>query len=358
MEESVFAPVAGILRQYHEAGFFPDAAYAVFNSSGTILYRGTCGQAQNGSWFDLASLTKLFTSTAVLALVQKGALRLDDTAAGLLREALCGGAYTVLRQRLEHVTLQMLLTHTSGLIPWFPFYAQPKPFWAALEDVLAANEPLPGMHYSDLNFMLLGKILEEQTHQGLEQVFAEMGEALLPGADMAFLPPKSLLAKRLVQAGRVSVCGYGNPIEEAMCAERGLAFSGFRPKGAAVTGQANDGNCWYYFNGVSGHAGLFAPVDTLVRLGRLYLASKDAVFLRAMQDWGMGRGLGFEVDEKFPEGCGHTGFTGTSLWISPAHGVGMAILTNRLARRDAAAQDLNGFRKAVHTQVLEIIKTV
>jgi len=77
------------------------------------------------------------------------------------------------------------------------------------------------------------------------------------------------------------------------------------------------------------------------------------LLVRAMRDVGVGRGLGFACDAKYPDGCGHTGFTGTSLWLSPAHGIGMALLTNRLAvPGQTTPPDLTACRTQVHEAVL------
>ncbi len=77
------------------------------------------------------------------------------------------------------------------------------------------------------------------------------------------------------------------------------------------------------------------------------------LLVRAMRDVGVGRGLGFACDAKYPDGCGHTGFTGTSLWLSPAHGIGMVLLTNRLAvPGQTTPPDLTACRTQVHEAVL------
>ena len=206
------------------------------------------------------------------------------------------------------------------------------------------------MHYSDLNFMLLGRIAAEQYGAALPRALELAG---LTGPDGPRFFPKGEHAQAALAAqGRIAVSSYGNGIEEQMCAERGLAFAGFRSQAAPICGEANDGNCWYAFGGVSGHAGLFAPVSALVGLGQRYLQS-GGLLAQAMQDTGNGRGLGFEIDAKFPDGCGHTGFTGPSLWLSPHSGLGMAILANRLAfPGQKQAPDLTEFRRTTHELVL------
>lgn len=335
--------LAALVEQYHHDGYFSDASYAVFDREQT-LHQGCCGFAKTDTWFDLASLTKLFVSTAALILVERKELSLTATAGELLSED------SGLRRRLDQINLESLLTHTSGLIPWYPFYTQKDPFFHALGRVLSGKEPLSGMHYSDLNFMLVGKMIEQVINRDLPQALTELGLCAEEGP--CYLPAGCKKREQLL--AKLAVSSYGNAVEERMCAERGLFFGGFRDRGLPVLGQANDGNCWYYFGGISGHAGLFAPVDALVKLGRRYL-NGSGIFTQATKDTGVVRGLGFEVDGKYPQGCGHTGFTGTSLWVSPNNGVGMAILANRLAfPGQTAPKDLTKFRREAHQCVLEL----
>ncbi len=348
MADAFFQQAVELIESYRAAGCYPDAAYAVFTRD-EILLRGACGEADANTWFDFASLSKLFTTTAVLLLAEQGAFALADTLAPLLPQT---AEYPVLQQRLGEITLTQLLTHTSGLLPWYPFYTQGGPFYPLLAKVLAENPAQSGMRYSDLNFILLGKLVEQATGLPLPQALVQLGLSTQQQGPLYFTKDTPVPA-RLRGPGRIAIGCFGNGVEEKMCADRGLAFDGFRSKWQPVTGQANDGNCWYYFGGVSGHAGLFGPADALVALGRRYLCAQSGLLVQAMQDVGVGRGLGFECDAKYPDGCGHTGFTGTSLWLSPVHGVGMALLTNRLAvPGQTAAPDLTVCRTQVHEAVL------
>ncbi len=337
--------LAARMEQARGSGLFADAAYAVFDRE-RLLLSGSCGRASADTWFDLASVTKLFVSTAILELAEQGALGLEQPVTELLTPAREDPA---LQKRLSGIRVRQLLTHSSGLLPWYPFYTRQEPFYAVLAELLA-QPPLPGMHYSDLNFMLLGRIAAEQYGAALPRALELAG---LTGPDGPRFFPKGEHAQAALAAqGRIAVSSYGNGIEEQMCAERGLAFAGFRSQAAPICGEANDGNCWYAFGGVSGHAGLFAPVSALVGLGQRYLQS-GGLLAQAMQDTGNGRGLGFEIDAKFPDGCGHTGFTGPSLWLSPHSGLGMAILANRLAfPGQKQAPDLTEFRRTTHELVL------
>lgn len=356
MSNSAFSPIGELFEQARLHYFFPDASFAIFDAE-KVLYRYSCGNAQPSTWFDLASLTKLYTSTAILALAEAQAFKLIDTAAQLLAPILGEDTYPQLRQRLSSITVENLLTHTSGLLAWHPLYGQSQSFWPALQALLKNNPPIPGMVYSDFNFMILGEIVKASTKKELPTALQQQLAPLLSNYCAAYLPPHSSLATTLMQNNQIAISAYGNEIERDMCAHRGIVFNGFCPNNTPTIGMANDGNCRYYWGGISGHAGLFAPVDSLVALGQFYLnAPRQSLYHQALADTGNGRGLGFEVDDKYPEGCGHTGFTGTSLWISKNNQIGAAILTNRLAFSHRMAQDINSFRKEVHCQVLQLNK--
>lgn len=322
---------------------FPYGEWAVFDRGGLVeegSTENTCGR-----WFDFASLTKVYTATAVLAVARAQGLPLEADAAGLL--GLEGGT---LGRRLSSMTLRALLTHTAGLPAWYPFYTDGRPFFAVLEALLAETAPCEGMVYSDIGFMLLREILCRRTGLPFEQVIARFVSGPLGIEDLAFCPSPAL---PLVPSCR------DNAVEEQMCRARGLSFAGFRPHGRDVLGQANDGNAWYYFHGVSGHAGLFGTCRAAAQLGTFYLNTQEPLLCAALtpQPGCAGRCLGFHTGTPFPTGCGHTGcghtgFTGTSLWVDRQRGFGMAVMTNRLCFDHLPTADMKAFRGAVHDALL------
>lgn len=323
-----------IVQQARRDGAFPYCEWTAFDANGPLEQGAS--QGTGGRWFDLASLTKLFTTTAILAIGKEKGLALSDNAAQLLglREGLLG-------ERLAEITLQMLLTHTSGLPAWYPFYTDGRPFFVVLEKILRELGPQAGMVYSDLNFMLLREIACVRTGLSFDQVIQHYVKEPLGIEELSFLPARSLA---LVPSCR------DNRIEEEMCRERGLFFDGFRPHGTTVCGEANDGNAHYYFGGISGHAGLFGTRRAVAALGRFYLSTRDKLFAGALlpQKGAQGRCLGFHTGAPFPTGCGHTGFTGTSLWVDREAGCGMVILTNRLFYDHPPTADMKAFRMAMH----------
>ena len=93
------------------------------------------------------------------------------------------------------------------------------------------------------------------------------------------------------------------------------------------------GNAHYYFKGVSGHAGIFADVHAYIKLAQLYLNSEDRLFNSSMLEYAPSRGSGWQLGERYPKGCGHTRFTGTSMYLSKELNVGCVLFTNRLFLR-------------------------
>lgn len=330
--------VAPVMREGVREGIFPYGEWAVFDRDGVVEAGATEGEG--GRWFDLASLTKVCTATAALSIAKERGMSLHTRAGELL--GLTDGA---LGLRLGGITLHALLTHTSGLPAWYPFYADGRGFF----EILAGLPAVEGMVYSDIGFMLLREALCAVTGTGFEEVILRYVSEPLDIAELCFNPSGML---PLVPSCR------DNAVEESMCRERGMSFSGFRPHHTDVLGEANDGNAYYYFKGVSGHAGLFGTANALARLGQFYLSTDDPAFLGAVtpQTGCMGRCLGFHTGGAFPEGCGHTGFTGTSLWIDREAGVGLALLTNRLYYDHPPEADMNAFRLRVHEALLHELR--
>ena len=330
--------IEDIAERYRAAGYFPSACVRVFSRSETLA-AACVGDAREDSLFDAASLTKIATTLQILRLVNGGSLALDeeicDALPALRKDAfLCG--------RLKGVTLRRMLTHTSSLPAWYPFYAlESRGFAADLAFVLSHTEETHGTVYSDLNFILLGKVLEWVQKKPLAQCLREDLVQPLHLGNMTYLPEKSLPI--------VPSC-YGNPIEEKMCRERNLSFSFFRPADRPVRGEVNDGNAHYYFGGISGHAGIFADAAAWERLCRFCMNSKDPLLLEAQkeQPGADGRGLGFQTGMSYPHGCGHTGFTGTGIYFSAKYNVGVVSLTNRLFYPQENPNATWEFRRALH----------
>ena len=172
-----------LLRRGVEEGVFPYAEWALFDRNCIESSGATAGEG--GRWFDLASLTKTFTATALLGLVKVGGLRLSESAGELLAPA-----SPKLRGSLDKMSLFSLMTHTSGLPAWYPFYADGRPFFEALEELLDCRGLGNGMVYSDLGYMLLGLVLSRKAGAPLEEVIDPMGFGVRyrPPRELDFVP--------------------------------------------------------------------------------------------------------------------------------------------------------------------------
>jgi len=354
-----------ITRRYLDEGFFPGAVLRV-ERAGKLVCEEAWGHAlftgtervpmENSTLFDLASVSKLFTMTALLRLVTLGTFGLRDPVAALLgRFATELGIEKNLLTRLASavgtVDVAALLTHSSGMLSWYPFYTRrSEPFETILADVLEAHPRRPEVIYSDLNFMLLGRIIEGATHLPLPAALEALVMRPLGLARTSYKKP----------LGSAAATELGNRIERVMVAERGLDFSGWRDETRPIRGEPDDGNCYYYFDGAAGHAGAFSDARDLCRLGRLYIEDgrvegaawlADGLTREAMRDHGGMRGLGFQLGENYPGGgCGHTGFTGTYLHVNSSAGLVIAILTNRLHVPEP--RDINPYRRELSEAVL------
>ena len=281
--------------------------------------------------FDLASLTKVVaTTTSVMMLVEDGRIRLSDRVAAYIPG--------FERYGKGDITLRHLLTHVSGLRPDVDLADD----WTGYDTAITlAIEEVPGSPpgerfvYSDINFFLLGDIVRRVSGQPLERFAKERIFAPLKMTDTMFLPPASLQSRI---APTESCTPYGWPCEG--------------PDMKMLRGTVHDPTA-RRMGGVAGHAGLFgtaADLSVFVRTllaggafgGRRILSPLATLKMTTPATPGTERnvrGFGWDIDSSFsanrgellPVGSfGHTGFTGTSLWIDPATGLFVVFLSNRL----------------------------
>lgn len=271
--------------------------------------------------FDMASVTKLFTSVAVMQLVESGQVNVAERVATYLPEFGVNGK--------ESITVEQLLTHTSGLVAWLPLWRDQPDVAArikAVMDVAPINPPGTVYLYSDLNLITLGVLIERLTGSTLDTVVRTRITEPLRMVDTGFNPPASKL-------GRVAATEYmTNP-----------------PRGM-VRGSVHDENAWS-FGGVAGHAGIFSTAGDLAVLAQAILNGGSYGGRRILrpetvrlmltdfnQEFpGHAHGLGFELDQRWymgglsgPRTAGHTGFTGTDMVIDPASRSFTILLTNRV----------------------------
>ncbi|HSG09609.1 MAG TPA: serine hydrolase [Longimicrobiales bacterium] len=289
--------------------------------------------------FDLASVTKVMATTfAVMLLVDRGLLDLDAPVSRYLPDFAGGGK--------DAITLRHLLTHRAGLLQWVPTYyhaADADGAYAYIRDLPLGWRVGEGRHYSDLGFMLLGRVVEQVSRTPLDRYLRRELYEPLGLTSTGFRAPGE------AQPGSAPIfaaTSHGNPYEQRMVHDSTFgyriagdpdAWDGWRRH--TLVGEVNDGNSFHAFGGVAGHAGLFSTagdLGVLLRLlvkrgevgGRRYLRAETVdVFMAPTGD---GQALGWQVPGYAPPGSFvHTGFTGTYVLGVPEEGLGVILLTAR-----------------------------
>lgn len=378
---------------------FP-AAVLLVACNGSVVFHSAYGYldpetrrfpVRTDSLFDLASVTKLFTATAFIALVEKGRVMLDTPVAEVLPEfngerpvkpaedPLTGmpvpveAVFAGKKVHARQVNFRHLLTHTSGLAAWRSLYrengqespdvALPHHVSTAVRDRRMqaihgrygfAYPPGQRMVYSDLGIILLGEAMEHLTDTTLENPVHQTVLKPLGLVHTMYNP----LAHDIPRAHIV-------PTE--FCAWRGRR----------CVGEVHDENA-ASLGGVAGHAGLFSTAWEVGVLGQTFMnggsyggtriVTSDTVAAMTREQVNFGdnpRGLGWVLRSRGwsssgrwfgPHSYGHTGFTGTSLWVDPDRALVVALLTNRVYYgRDP--QGIVEFRPRLHDSVVEAILT-
>lgn len=311
---------------------FPGAVVAVGRAD-TVLYLHAFGHLdyEHGqavtteTVYDLASLTKVVgLTTAMMQLVAEGRVALDTPA-----------VHYVPAFRDSSVTVRQLLTHSSGLPAWKPLFRQAhsRADMFALVDAEPLESP-PGtrMVYSDLGAIVLTQIVEHVTGERLDRYLESRLFGPLGMTDTRYLPPASWL-------DRIA------PTEVDTTWRHRLVRGEVHDENAAAMG------------GISGHAGLFSTAPDLAKFAQLMLtfgrtgarahgrtgdrlvdSATIAAFTQVQDPAFSSRALGWDTPSKgssagdllSPRAFGHTGFTGTSIWIDPEKDLFVILLTNRV----------------------------
>lgn len=287
--------------------------------------------------FDLASLTKPLVCGA-LVVEALPALDLRSPPGRYLAEWKA--------TRYDGITLESLLAHTSGLPAWYPVYTRgegAQAYRRTLAEIAPVAKPGERVLYSDLNFLVLGDVLEAHFSAGLDASFAAV-VAAGSGTGARYLPGRS---------PAVAATEKGDATERRMTSELGIAYPHFRT--GVTWGEVHDGNALRR-GGVAGNAGLFGTAEDVWRLARTWLGSARRDLTRDRTPelaearglaWQGKRGAGSAIPSMPDSAFGHTGFTGTSVWIDPDSGQIAVLLTNRI-HPEVRDLDFNAVRRRFH----------
>jgi CubicO group peptidase (beta-lactamase class C family) len=335
MSASRLATINRVVERGIKAGGYPGASVVVGRKGAVVWQKGfghlgwtadAASVVADQTIYDLASLTKVVgTTTAVMILFDEGKLHLDDLVSKYIPEFTGGGK--------ERVTLRLLLEHRSGLPAgrdlWRLAHTPDEARAAVIATPLIA-QPGEYYEYSDLGADMLGFVVEAVSGQRLDQFLDARVFAPLKMTDTHFRPDPSL-------RGRIA------PTELTP------------PRGYPLRGEVHDENA-YALGGVAGHAGIFSTASDLSIFAQMLLNGGTYNGTRIVADSTVAlftkraagtRALGWDTCAG-EYGCGkymsknaygHTGFTGTSLWIDPDRDMFVVLLTNRVhaakARRPA-----------------------
>ncbi|MFZ8965624.1 MAG: serine hydrolase domain-containing protein [Steroidobacteraceae bacterium] len=340
---SDFAELDATLQQSIEAGAAPGAVVLVGQGE-QVLYRQAYGWRSLSepvepmtvdTVFDFASLTKVVaTATALMVLVDEDRLALDDPLSRWLPDWAATDK--------ANLTVLQLATHVAGFAPDVdleaPWIGRETAMRLALETPLAAP-PGERFIYSDIGYFVLAEVIERAAGMPFEEFVSARVLKPLGMRDSGFRPAPG-------QRERIA------PTEAGI--ERGVVHD---PTARRM-------------GGVAGHAGLFSTVDDLTRYVRMILAGGTLDGVRILSPQAVAlmtstmtpvemrerRGIGWDIDtafstprgERFPVGSvGHTGFTGTSMWLDPGSGAYVLLLTSRL--HPDGKGDVRALRKRVAT---------
>ena len=365
-----FSPTDSILSQ--AIGSVTPAAQLVIRHKGTEIHAVALGfldpetrsrPVTDQTLFDLASVTKLYTTTAFMTLVEQGRVTLDTPVRTILPEfdglrpiqpyenpLDWGKTVSVTTQSGQvdagQITFRNLLIHNSGLPAWRPFKDQPDRA-SALKLALETFFSYPTgerVVYSDVGLILLGLAVERLAGSPLDEVISQRVIRPLGLESTRFLPTSDPHKPENVA-----------PTEFCQWRER------------RIVGEVHDENAWR-LGGVSGHAGMFSTAREVAAFGQSFL---DKAILnhetmremtRLQAEFGaVRRGIGFVLWSPDPEASshpfspatfGHTGFTGTCLWIDPERELVVALLTNDVygGREGRGIGDL---RVQIHQSIVE-----
>ncbi|MEX0778211.1 MAG: serine hydrolase domain-containing protein [Balneolales bacterium] len=291
-----------------------------------------------GHLFDLASLTKVLATTyGIMILEDQGKISVDDPVSDYLPEFAAGSK--------NSITVRHLLTHTSGLMQWFPTYyvASDK----SERQQFISGQPLhnpvgEARSYSDFGFMVLSDLIEEVSGHSLDEFLNEQLYRPL-GLEHTLFNPSAENHADIVSTS------HGNPFERRMVYDDDFGYKiDIDPeawdewRSHTLHGEASDANAFHTHQGIAGHAGLFSTASDIYKL--LFALSDsttavvgDSTVAKFLSPDQFGEGLGWMMtpnslhapDDLPRSSFGHTGFTGTNIVVVPRTEHIIIVLTNR-----------------------------
>jgi serine-type D-Ala-D-Ala carboxypeptidase len=361
-------------------GTFPGARYLVGRDEDIVFEDALGHSVIEPEWirteldtiYDLASLTKpLITSLLAVILAERGAFDLDSAVSDHVEEFRHNGSTGAL-------TIKQLMTHTSGIVNWLPLYIEidnpeetPARIARAYFDSKGINSG--SVLYSDLNYILVGALLERLTDRKIEQLAEK--EIFAPlGLSRTLFRPSGELKRQIAATEGGQQFERANAEEVERNAED---QSRFQLRAArwlrteTIWGEVHDGNA-YFLGGATGHAGLFSTAREVFQIARQFLAGSKLVGDSALRLFrenltpgrDTSRSIGWILAETAdcsagpalpPTAMGHNGFTGTSVWMDPDQGTIMVLLTNRVHPKVGSPDGIKTARKTFHTLAVQAL---
>jgi len=300
-----------VLKKYFEQKYFTQVNYLTSNEFGVIERQSYYpNDSSDNSFvcdpdpiFDVASLTKVFVGAylTVIAL-QEQRLKIDD-------------------EIVPKVTVEMLLNHTSGIISWLPLYLMKKDI--AISKMKNVDLSHYGKRvYSDIGLMLLGQKIEEIYNENLMSLWKKKIFTPLKLQSCGFRTMLSNPNEMFVPTS------FDNPYEKKLALNSGEELKEhFVWRNYRIQGECNDGNCHFYWGGVSAHAGLFSSINDMAILIKSFWNQNffDQYWAKKYLGFTPGNVMDLGLNQTF----GHHGFTGCSFALDPETKKFMVFLSNR-----------------------------
>jgi CubicO group peptidase (beta-lactamase class C family) len=305
--------------------------------------------------YDIASLTKpLITAFSIVYLIEKKEVSLD---AGI-KKYFPGLPF--------EFSISQLLTHTSGLPDWFPFYLYGKDYLSTFKELRLTSKPGKKVNYSCVGYILLHYLIEKITGSGLKKFVRQLIIDPLKLKNTYLKVPMDIKRKTA-------------PTEEGNVFEKNMALKNHAPQAKTfkwredmIRGETHDANS-HYLGGTAGNSGLFSTTGDLFRLSLEFTPSTASILKPGSIDYfwknftpmkKSHRTIGFKLNSSFitsggkafsKNAIGHNGFTGTSLWIEPGGEYTIILLSNRI-HPNVTGYNFNRIRRKLHHLIKKELK--